>query len=109
MDLFMELAFVAAVGGVGFEDVTVSGFQFFQYATFVYHTGATVIGECAEKNRVFAIIFIKRYEFCKVFSEKRIGLCLGELDTFTIWFSRLHLMSISNVCPVFGVVLVSNF
>lgn len=26
MDAFVELAFVAAVGGVGFEDVAVSGF-----------------------------------------------------------------------------------
>ena len=27
----MSFAFVAAVGGVGFEDVAVAGFQFFQF------------------------------------------------------------------------------
>lgn len=40
----MEFAFVAAVGGVGFENVAVAGSQFFQHSGFVYHTGATVVG-----------------------------------------------------------------
>lgn len=44
MDLFVELAFVTAVGGVGFEDVAVSGFQLFQDATFVDNSGAAVVG-----------------------------------------------------------------
>ena len=41
----MELAFIAAVGSVGFEDVAVAGFQLFQDAAFVYYTGAAVVGE----------------------------------------------------------------
>ena len=41
----MELAFIAAMGGVGFEDVAVADFEFFQDATFVDDTGAAVIGE----------------------------------------------------------------
>ena len=41
----MELAFIAAVGSVGFEDVAVAGFEFLQYAAFVDDTGAAVIGE----------------------------------------------------------------
>ena len=69
VDTFVPFAFVAAVGGVGFENVAVSGFKFFQYAGLVHNSGAAVIGECAEKNRVLAVIFIKRYEFCEVFSE----------------------------------------
>ncbi len=44
------LAFVAAVGGVGFEDVAVAGFQFFQDAAFIDHAGTAVVGECAEKD-----------------------------------------------------------
>ena len=44
----MSFAFVAAVGGVGFEDVAVAGFQFFQDTAFVDYTGAAVVGECAE-------------------------------------------------------------
>ncbi len=40
----MEFTFIAAVGGVGFEDVAVAGFQFFQDATFVHHSGAAVVG-----------------------------------------------------------------
>lgn len=41
----MEFAFIAAVGGVCFEDVAVAGFQLFQDATFVGDTGAAVVGE----------------------------------------------------------------
>lgn len=41
----MPFAFVAAVGGVGFKDVAVSGIQLFQYTTLVHHSGAAVIGE----------------------------------------------------------------
>jgi hypothetical protein len=41
----MELAFIAAVGGVGFEDVAVSSFQFFQNTALVDDTWAAVIGE----------------------------------------------------------------
>ncbi len=52
----MSFAFVAAVGGVGFEDVAVAGFQFFQDTAFVDYTGAAVVGECAEKNGVFAVL-----------------------------------------------------
>lgn len=41
----MELAFIAAVGCVGFEDVAVAGFQLFQDTAFVDDTGAAVVGE----------------------------------------------------------------
>ena len=41
----MEFAFIAAVGGVGFEDVAVAGFEFFQDTAFVDDTGAAIIGE----------------------------------------------------------------
>ena len=41
----MEFAFVAAVGGVGFEDVAVAGFEFLQDGAFVDDTGAAVVGE----------------------------------------------------------------
>lgn len=45
MELLVELAFIAAVGGVGFEDVAVAGFQFFQDARLIDDTGAAVVGE----------------------------------------------------------------
>lgn len=41
----MELAFVTAVGGVGFEDVAVAGFEFLQEAAFIDDTGTAVVGE----------------------------------------------------------------
>lgn len=41
----MEFAFIAAVGGVGFEDVSVAGFEFFQDGAFVDDAGTSVIGE----------------------------------------------------------------
>lgn len=30
MELLMEFTFIAAVGGIGFDDVAVAGFQFFE-------------------------------------------------------------------------------
>ena len=104
MYLLVELAFVAAVRGVGFENIAVSCFQFFQDTGLVYNSGSAVIGECAEKNRVLAVIFIKRYELCKIFSEKRIGLCLGKLNTTSVWLTRLNLMPVADIRPVLWVV-----
>lgn len=45
MELLVELAFIAAVGGVSFEDVAVAGFELFQDTALVDDTGAAVIGE----------------------------------------------------------------
>lgn len=45
MQLLVEFTFVAAVGGVGFEDVAVAGFQLFQDTAFVDDTGTAVVGE----------------------------------------------------------------
>lgn len=45
MELLVELSFVAAVGGIGFEDVAVTGFELFKDSAFVYDTGATIIGK----------------------------------------------------------------
>lgn len=43
----MEFAFIAAVGGIGFEDVAVAGFEFLQDSAFVYDSGAAVVGEAS--------------------------------------------------------------
>lgn len=40
----MEFAFIAAVGGVGLEDVAVAGFKFFEDAGLVDDSGAAVVG-----------------------------------------------------------------
>ena len=45
VELLVELPFIAAVGGVCFEDVAVAGFEFLQYAALVDDTGTAVIGE----------------------------------------------------------------
>lgn len=41
----MPFPFIAAVGGVGFEDVAVAGFEFFQDTALVDDAGAAVVGE----------------------------------------------------------------
>lgn len=41
----MELAFVAAMGGVGFEYVAVAGFQLLQDAALVDDAGPTVVSK----------------------------------------------------------------
>ena len=98
----MEFAFVAAVGGVGFEDVAVAGFQFFQNTAFVNYAGTAVVGESAEKNGVFAILGVEGAEPGEVFAEQCVSLCLGELTASAVWFSRLDLMTIADIRPVPG-------
>lgn len=46
------------MSNVGLEDVAVSGFEFFQDGGFVDDAGAAVVGECAEKNGVLAVLGI---------------------------------------------------
>ena len=67
MQLLVKLAFVAAVGGVGFEDVTVSGFQLFQDTALVHHTGPAVIGETAHRIESLPYLEYGRRTF--------VGLC----------------------------------
>lgn len=47
VDTLMPFAFVAAMVGVGCEDVAVSSFRLFKDAAFGYNTWAAVIGETA--------------------------------------------------------------
>lgn len=64
----MELAFIAAMGGVGFEDVAVAGFEFLQDGTFVYDTGAAVVGEARQQDRIFTVLGIQGAELAEIFS-----------------------------------------
>ena len=43
----MPFAFIAAVGGVGFEDVAVAAFEFLQNGGFVDDSGPAVVGEAS--------------------------------------------------------------
>lgn len=72
----MFLAFVAAMGNVGLENVAVAGFDFFQNGRFVDDAGTAVVGECAEKNGVFAILGIHGTELGEVFTEESVCLFL---------------------------------
>lgn len=92
------------MGGVGFEDVAVAGFQFFQDTAFVDYTGTAVVGECAEKDGVFAVLGVEGAELGEVFAEQCVSLCLGELYASAVWFARLDLMTVANVGPMPGLV-----
>ncbi len=96
----MPFAFITAMRGIGFEDVAVAGFQFFQDAAFVYYTGTAVVGECAEKNGVFTVLGIECAELPEVFTEQCVSLCFGKLTASAIGFARLDLVTIANVGPV---------
>lgn len=65
----MFLAFVAAVGNVGLEDVAVAGFKLFQDCGFVDYAWTAVVGECAEKNGVPAVLGIHGAELGEVLTE----------------------------------------
>lgn len=41
----MSFPIIAAVGGVGFENVAVTRFEFFQDAALVDDTGSAIVGE----------------------------------------------------------------
>lgn len=100
----MFLAFVAAMGNVGFEDVAVAGFQFLKDGGFVDDAGAAVVGECAEENRVLAVFRVHSAELGEVLAEQGVCLCLGELDASAIWLARLNLMTVADIGPVLGFV-----
>ncbi len=97
----MPFAFVAAVGGVGFEDVAVASLQFFQNGGLVDYSGTAVVGECAEKNGIFTVLGIEGAELGEVFAEQCVGLCLGELTASAVGFARLNLMTVAHIGPVF--------
>ena len=65
----MPLAFVMAVGGICFENVAVATFQLFQDGGLVYYAGAAVVGECAEKNGIFAILGVHGAESGEILAE----------------------------------------
>ena len=48
----MEFAFVAAVGGVGFEDVAVAGFELAVDGAFLDGAGADVVTEDSEEKGI---------------------------------------------------------
>ena len=54
----MFFAFIVTMGGVGFEDVAVAGFEEAEDAGFVDYTGATVVRECGEEVFVFAVLLV---------------------------------------------------
>lgn len=53
VQLLMKFTLVVAVGGIGFEDVAVAGFQHPIYGAFLDCTGADVIGQDTEQQGVF--------------------------------------------------------
>lgn len=96
----MFLAFIAAMGNVGLEDVAVAGFELFQDGGFVDNAGTAVVGECAEKNGVLAVFGIHGAELGEVSTEEGVSLFLCELDASAIWFTRLDLMSVADIWPM---------
>lgn len=88
---------VVTMGGVGFEDVAVAGFEEAEDAGLVNYTGSTVVCEGCEEIFVFAIFLVQGTEFGVVFAKKCIGLGFGQLDSPAIGFPGLDLVTISNV------------
>ena len=71
----MPFAFVAAVGGVGLEDVAVASFQFAIDGAFLHSTGADVVGEYTHKQGIGRFeVTEDGDEFVEVFAEKCVSL-----------------------------------
>ena len=88
------------MGGVGFEDVAVASLQFFQNGGLVDNAGTAVVGECAEKDGIFAVLGVEGAELGEVFAEQSVGLCLGKLTASAVGFARLDLMTVPDIRPV---------
>lgn len=84
----VPLASVAAVGGVGAEDVAVAGFEHFIDAGFVNGTGSYVVGQCSEEDAIFPHVAVDRTELQEVFAKKCIGFTLAHFVTTEILLSR---------------------
>lgn len=65
------------MGGVGFKDVAVAGFEEAEDAGFVDYTGPAVVREGGEEVFVFAVLLVYGAEFGVVFTEKCVGLGFG--------------------------------
>ncbi len=65
----MFLAFVMAMGGVGFEDVAVAGFEFAVDCAFLHCAGADVVGENAHQEGIGGFeVTEDGYELVEVFA-----------------------------------------
>ncbi len=73
----MPFAAVMAMGDVGFEDVSVAGFEEAEDAGLVDYTGATVVSEGSEEIFVVAVFLVHGTEFRVVFTKKCVSLCFG--------------------------------
>lgn len=65
----MSFPLIVAVGGVGFEDVAVAGFEEAEDTGFVDYTGTAVVCEGGEEVFVFAVFLIHRAEYAEVLAE----------------------------------------
>lgn len=96
----MPFAFVAAMGGVGFEDVAVAGFQLFDYTGLIDRSGTDIVSQRTEEQGIFAILGVESAELGEVLTEQSVSLCFGELTASAVGFARLDLVTIANVWPM---------
>ena len=96
----MPFAFVVAMGGVGFEDVAVAGFQFFDDSGFIYRTGPDIISQSTEKNRILTIFIVHGTELFQIFSQECVGFALSQGAILRKTLTRQDSMTISVVRSV---------
>lgn len=89
------------MGGVGFEDVAVAGFQLFDYTGLIDRSGTDIVSQRTEKNRVFAILRIHGAELLQIFTQESIGFTLGQWTMLWKPLSGQDSMTISVVRSVF--------
>ena len=68
MEAAVELATVAAVGGVGFVDIAVAAFELAVGGGFVDYAGAAVVGEGGEEDAVAAHVAVEGAELAEFFA-----------------------------------------
>ena len=97
----MKFAFVAAVGGIGLEDVAVAGFQFAIDRTFLYSTGADVVGKYTHQECVGWFEVAEEVDkFVEVFTQESVSLPFTHLIAAIVFLSGQFSVTISEVGPM---------
>ena len=88
------------MGGVGFEDVAVAGFEGGGRTLDLLTTPGPMLYARGGEENLSLPYFYTVHRIWKVFAKKCVSLCFGCRATTAVGFARLNLVSISNVRPM---------
>ena len=97
---FVPFALVVTVGGVGIEDITIPCFQSLRNTALFDGFRTAIIGKHAQYQTVSSADTVHGTELSQILTEQGVCLLLRQPDTFSVRFSGLHDMSVSDCRPM---------